>query len=157
MNPITKSSRNTKISIKGFTKTMRTISPFFASLNRDYQFYYQIHFRDCKRKEETLKTPYPPLSPEKYFTLITQSCTYCGRAPEPRAVHHTPGLVGAPANGIDKLDASLGYVEGNLVTACKDCNQMKSSRDLESFVKHVKEVMQYMVNKGIVDEIKKQE
>ena len=57
--------------------------------------------------------------------LITDNCFYCGVDPR-------------PTNGIDRVDSSLGYLENNVVTACRQCNLAKldSSRsDFELWIK----------------------
>ena len=43
---------------------------------------------------------------------LTDYCFYCGTVPK-------------PLNGIDRVDNSKGYVIGNTVTACKQCNYAK--------------------------------
>jgi hypothetical protein len=45
--------------------------------------------------------------------LITDRCYYCG-------------LEAGPYNGIDRVDNASGYHEGNVVTACAQCNLSKN-------------------------------
>ena len=52
--------------------------------------------------------------------LITDNCFYCGASPE-------------PANGIDRVDNALGYVDANVVTCCAWCNRAKHVRSRENF------------------------
>lgn len=59
--------------------------------------------------------------PEALFRdLLTDRCFYCGSDP-------------APVNGIDRVDNAVGYVEGNVVTACKVCNRAKNAMGREAF------------------------
>ncbi len=51
--------------------------------------------------------------------LMTDVCFYCGDA--------------STINGIDRVDNSRGYVEDNVVTACKACNRAKHARTREEF------------------------
>lgn len=50
--------------------------------------------------------------------FIQAPCQYCGLA---------------PANGIDRSDNALGYVPGNCVSCCADCNRAKSNMTSERF------------------------
>ena len=52
--------------------------------------------------------------------LVTDNCFYCGAAPE-------------PVNGIDRVDNARGYVEDNVVTACRWCNRAKDVRSRSEF------------------------
>ena len=36
-------------------------------------------------------------------------------------------------NGIDRLDSSIGYVDGNMAPCCKDCNYAKRKMSLHEF------------------------
>lgn len=51
---------------------------------------------------------------EEFEALRHGACRYCRR--EPR---------GGERFGVDRLDSSGGYVDGNCVTACSECNYMK--------------------------------
>lgn len=59
---------------------------------------------------------------ETFQQLVTSACSYCGRAPAHR---NLKGRTPAEVNGVDRVDNTLGYVPGNVVTACKTCNHMK--------------------------------
>jgi hypothetical protein len=53
--------------------------------------------------------------------LITDSCFYCGSPPN-------------PINGIDRVDNSVHYVYGNVVTACARCNLAKRTMSIQEFL-----------------------
>lgn len=57
---------------------------------------------------------------ELAIDLITDNCYYCGAAPE-------------PLHGIDRVDNTRGYLEDNVVTACKQCNKAKSNHTKQFF------------------------
>lgn len=79
------------------------------------------------------------LSPEQFHLLITSRCTYCD-AP-PCAGHESGDLNGVfPANGIDRIDNSLGYTLGNCVTACGTCNKCKHTNSLVDFAIWVRRI-----------------
>jgi len=56
----------------------------------------------------------------EFDDLITDHCYYCGDAPD-------------PTNGLDRVEPSSGYVEGNLVTACTRCNYAKREMTMVEF------------------------
>lgn len=63
------------------------------------------------------------LDPIKVFYLIQEPCYYCGfevHFPETR-------------NGLDRLDNTNGYIEGNVVPCCFPCNIAKRDQTIESF------------------------
>lgn len=51
---------------------------------------------------------------EEYKQLIAQTCHYCG------------GELNNHGTGLDRVDNNKGYVHGNVVPCCKDCNTVKS-------------------------------
>lgn len=61
------------------------------------------------------------LTREHVDRLKRLPCTYCG-------------ATAAPANGLDRVDSSLGYVEGNVVPCCTDCNVAKMDRSAHDFI-----------------------
>lgn len=63
--------------------------------------------------------------------LITDNCFYCGS--EPDTVH-----------GIDRVDNARGYVEGNVVTACKFCNTAKLNRTLPDYLVWLKRTAEHI-------------
>jgi 5-methylcytosine-specific restriction endonuclease McrA len=60
------------------------------------------------------------LTPDQHDALVTGRCVYCGARPD-------------PFNGIDRVDNERGYVEGNVVTACFDCNRAKGQMTVGEF------------------------
>lgn len=81
------------------------------------------------------------LSKDQVVQLIFSNCTYCGTAPNmfcSPLKHHdlsqkrTEGAT-ITRNGIDRVDSAKGYVEGNCVTACEQCNKAKLDYSLQDF------------------------
>jgi 5-methylcytosine-specific restriction endonuclease McrA len=60
------------------------------------------------------------LTGERFEELVKATCYYCGATPN-------------PLNGIDRIEPSLGYVDNNVVTACRQCNVAKNDRSQEEF------------------------
>jgi hypothetical protein len=84
---------------------------------------YRISARDRNRPFE--------LSKDQMRALITANCTYCGYPPyRVRRVNKSQFTY----NGIDRIDNSLGYVAGNVVPCCIDCNNAKGKRSKEEFL-----------------------
>lgn len=79
-----------------------------------------------------------------FETLLSYPCHYCGSAPTARSVRlRKPRLADGDiekraclvvANGLDRIDSSLGYDASNVVTCCSVCNLAKSDTDHSSFV-----------------------
>ena len=69
------------------------------------------------------------LSDEQIKELVLQNCTYCGQAPSgvrpgSKGRHEKHGRF--VANGIDRLDSTIGYTVANCVPCCTQCNRAKS-------------------------------
>lgn len=52
------------------------------------------------------------LTKELLAKFTAEPCFYCG--------------IETPVNGVDRVDSSLGYIKGNMVSCCKYCNRAKS-------------------------------
>jgi hypothetical protein len=63
------------------------------------------------------------ISEDDFEDLRFGACRYCRREPRENEWF-----------GVDRLDNSLGYVDGNCVTACSECNYMKRSYGESEFV-----------------------
>jgi hypothetical protein len=65
------------------------------------------------------------------FKFLTQKdCIYCGK--KPCNISNAPNSKDKYIyTGIDRVDSSKGYIEGNVVPACRQCNQAKSDFTLE--------------------------
>lgn len=59
---------------------------------------------------------------DKFEEIITMDCYYCGL------------YRGIYLNGIDRLDNNIGYLEENIVPACKICNNMKNTLNESTFI-----------------------
>lgn len=60
------------------------------------------------------------LSFDQFFLLWGKPCEYCGD--------------GIATVGIDRIDSSFGYVEGNVVPCCLGCNYAKLDYSQEDFI-----------------------
>lgn len=79
------------------------------------------------------------LSDERFFQILQNSCYFCGQPPtnQSRGTPHSGVYV---YSGVDRLDSSLGYTEGNTVPACKQCNWAKTDLALVEFFEFIRRV-----------------
>lgn len=66
------------------------------------------------------------------YKICTRNCEYCGKPPVDGNILRRNGVV-KPYMGIDRIDSEEGYVLGNVVPCCKECNTMKGSRTIDEF------------------------
>lgn len=78
------------------------------------------------------------ISDEQVENLITSNCSYCGKSPEKKST--ASRLL---RNGIDRVDNEIGYTNGNCVSCCKTCNQMKHSLGLSEFLNHIHAIARF--------------
>lgn len=62
------------------------------------------------------------------FILIKSPCTYCGFEP----------IWPKSRVGIDRVDTSKGYIIGNVVSCCSQCNNSKGISTVEEFKDRIK-------------------
>lgn len=80
------------------------------------------------------------LSREQFIGLIFEDCAYCGQPPSKvRGKEENNGKI--TCNGIDRVDNLIGYVDGNVVPACTECNLSKHIRGKDNFLSHAARVM----------------
>lgn len=73
-----------------------------------------------KRQATKQEVPFE-MSKEKWNAMIIDNCEYCHRSP-------------TTWFGIDRVVPSLGYVDGNVVTCCFDCNLDKHEHDVQTMM-----------------------
>lgn len=93
-------------------------------------------------KAQAIKRGYEFRLEKKYFrSLVESSCFYCGADRE--------GIIKAENNqingsfqytGIDRINSSKGYIEGNVRSCCKWCNYSKNCRDEKDFLEWIERV-----------------
>lgn len=90
---------------------------------------YSKHWNDDKREFKLTK--------EQFSILVNSNCHYCGIPPFTIRGNKTKSVTKA-LNGIDRVDSSKGYIEGNVVPCCIHCNRAKMDRNIEDFKNWVK-------------------
>jgi hypothetical protein len=82
------------------------------------------------------------LNKEEFLKIIEQNCFYCGIEPSnKKKIQKIDKYIFY--NGIDRINNEKGYIIGNVVPCCTDCNHAKSNRDIEEFRKWVKRIYWY--------------
>ncbi len=66
-------------------------------------------------------------------SLIFLPCFYCGK--EVSGTFRTNDQTMLYHNGIDRVNNSFGYIRGNCVTSCKNCNFKKAAVDINIMIK----------------------
>jgi hypothetical protein len=72
------------------------------------------------------------LNKRKVASLIFNPCIYCGTPPSSIKTNSQGKTIGF-ASGIDRIDSSLGYEEGNVVPCCGPCNRAKGTSSHAEF------------------------
>lgn len=92
-------------------------------------------------KDSARKRGYTFSISKSYFkSVIDSNCEYCGT--KPSNVHTTKNKTGSYVyNGIDRVDNSIGYEEGNCVACCIICNRAKSTLSLEDFKNWINKII----------------
>lgn len=87
------------------------------------------------------------LTKEQFKELTQQNCYYCGALPlvKFKAQEHTNGdYVG---NGVDRVDNSIGYINGNVRPCCSLCNRAKADMSEAEFTGWIRRVYVCLVGR----------
>lgn len=76
------------------------------------------------------------LSFEEFLVLTKLNCFYCGDIPKNCRKTNTEynNISEFTYNGIDRVNNSIGYVKGNIVSCCFMCNSAKKDRTIKEFL-----------------------
>ena len=107
-----------------------SLPPGTAMLNRMYKAYAQ----------GAVKRGYAfVLTVPQFKEITSRACHYCGI--EPKQVWSRESCNGVYVyNGIDRVDNALGYVGGNVVACCQECNFGKGERGKREFLEWISRV-----------------
>lgn len=67
-----------------------------------------------------------------FMEIKSGPCNYCGKQ-----------NTGSHQNGVDRRNNGLGYIAGNCVSCCRECNQMKTAMSDSEFILHATAVSVY--------------
>jgi hypothetical protein len=109
---------------------------------------FNEHKKFCRKKNRE-----STLTKEQFKKLNQDNCAYCGEVPKNvHIAHHGRSKEHIEHekyvyNGIDRVDSSKGYIEGNCVTCCKLCNIAKHNLNVEEFYNRIVRIYNYMTEK----------
>ncbi len=93
------------------------------------------------------------LTLDKFKELTYENCIYCGLVPQqiitPRKSTGGSDWGDYKYNGIDRTNNSIGYVENNCVSCCKDCNYAKKQMPLNYFIDYITRLHSHISNLGL--------
>lgn len=84
--------------------------------------------------------------------LINGVCFYCGSPPANMYRYREIPDVIRKYSGIDRVDSSKGYIPGNVVSCCQQCNIAKNKLSISEFDEWVKRVFTRMGTREIVSD-----
>jgi len=89
------------------------------------------------------------LSFEEFFSIITQSCYYCGQPPSEYQSDKFNKISEEIfiRNGIDRKINNIGYTIENSVPCCATCNRAKMTLNDKPFLQWISKVYKYTQNK----------
>lgn len=73
------------------------------------------------------------LSFSNLMAITSKPCTYCGIENSKEVGSKSLRTGTYMCNGVDRIDSSKGYVLGNCVPCCTECNMAKRSRTVDEF------------------------
>jgi hypothetical protein len=89
------------------------------------------------------------LSGNEILELVKSKCHYCGDKNSNHYKYKQPNFeYDFYYNGIDRIDSSLGYIQGNVVTCCKTCNVAKMDMNYYDFINHIVKIYKNLRNAG---------
>lgn len=91
-----------------------------------------VSYHKYKNKAWARDLPFE-LTPAEFEKLVMAPCHYCGTLPEVVA-------------GVDRKNSDLGYIKGNILPCCGQCNFAKSDTTYEEFLSWIRRVYECMVH-----------
>lgn len=88
------------------------------------------HLYNYKHRCE-LQEIHMELTEETFKNIVKHPCYYCNTIQD-------KGF-----NGIDRMDSTRGYILENCVSCCDECNTMKGSLDVITFIKRAEHILTY--------------
>ena len=80
-------------------------------------------------------------------SLYSSNCYYCNKLPSNTFINSTNKEKRTKYSGIDRIDSDKGYIKGNVVSCCKQCNIAKNNLNQLDFFKLVENIYRYRVQR----------
>lgn len=91
----------------------------------------------CRYQNDARRRALPfDISYESAGRLFRGHCSYCGIEPYKMNYIKKQNSVFI-YNGIDRVDNKLGYIDGNVVSCCAKCNDVKRRMEMPEFVSYI--------------------
>lgn len=98
-------------------------------------------YSDCKNNAKKHHKEWT-LTLEYFSELVNQGCFYCGC--EPYSLKGNKNWTRKKKlNGIDRINSMYGYIHGNCVPCCINCNKAKNTMTLYQFEQWVKKIFSH--------------
>ena len=121
-------SNSRKVSQKGLLS-----APELLGYSAAFKYLWMVYRQSALRAGRSFN-----ITPEQFNSLINGDCAYCGAKPSNLTKLLTAKNI--QYNGVDRINSSQGYIQGNLRSCCKTCNSMKSKLSTEEFVAHASRI-----------------
>ena len=102
-----------------------------------YNQLYARYINSAKRRSISWN-----LNNDTFKNLVISTCYYCGTKPS-QIIYRRDLNGGFTYNGIDRLNPVLGYILGNVVPCCKQCNYAKRDMTEQEFNAWLDRVFNY--------------
>lgn len=105
-------------------------------------------FKRCRRGAKVRDLDFKLIF-EDFCEISKKNCVYCGSGPKNR-VWKNQGYTKnfkCLANGIDRVDNSVGYLSNNVVSCCRICNIAKAEMTDKQFILWIRQVYKHTENK----------
>lgn len=93
---------------------------------------YNQYVRRAKKKEQEFT-----LTKQEFRELCERPCYYCGARPNNLSRDHLRHNGTWEYNGLDRIDNSKGYLQGNVQPCCTPCNSLKSNLEEKEFLARI--------------------
>lgn len=85
------------------------------------------------------------ISEDFFKEIYKKDCFYCGSSPSNICRNKRNKNDFIVYNGLDRIDNSVGYVEGNVVPCCRDCNWAKGKMKPDVFKRWINKISSKLV------------
>lgn len=112
----------------------------------DYGSAKLIYFNSYKHNAKNRDLEFS-LTQEEFNNLISLNCHYCNTPPKDANYlsKSTKKYGGFTANGIDRMNNSIGYTVDNSLSCCTVCNMMKKVLKYNVFLEHIEKIYKYKI------------
>lgn len=91
---------------------------------------------------------------DKFTELTSSNCHYCDSKPSESVAMRQKGKSKHRSlngdylyNGLDRVNNNIGYTVENCVPCCWICNEMKSNKNKEDFIEHIRKIVENLYDK----------